>query len=139
MGSLTFALLLNVFTAAPDGPAIYQEHCASCHGDQEEGVDEEYDEALIGKRSVASLAKYIDRKMPEDEEHLVVGEDALAVAEYIHAASYSPAAQARPQHRPASSPPARAYSTSRNTNIAMPSPNSSPPSAGHAKTLEREV
>lgn len=97
MGVLPFALSLSILAAAPDGPAIYQEHCASCHGDEGEGVAEEYDEILVGKRSIASLTKYIDRKMPEDEEHLVVGEDALAVAAYIHEAFYSPEAQARLQ------------------------------------------
>ncbi|WP_411846701.1 DUF1592 domain-containing protein [Roseibacillus persicicus] len=95
--SLLILLSAGLFSQdeKPDGLAIYQKHCVSCHGEQGEGVDEEYDEALVGKRSIASLAKYIHRTMPEDEEDLVVDEDALAVAEYIHGAFYSPAAQER--------------------------------------------
>ncbi|MDQ8190466.1 DUF1592 domain-containing protein [Roseibacillus persicicus] len=95
--SLLILLSAGLFSqdGKPDGLAIYQKHCVSCHGEQGEGVDEEYDEALVGKRSIASLAKYIHRTMPEDEEDLVVDEDALAVAEYIHGAFYSPAAQER--------------------------------------------
>jgi len=58
--------------AASDGLNIYREHCAECHGDKGEGVDAEYDEPLIGDRSIGALAKYIDRTMPEDEEYLVV-------------------------------------------------------------------
>ncbi len=34
------------------GKEIYFEHCASCHGDEGEGVDEEYDEPLWGDRSL---------------------------------------------------------------------------------------
>ncbi|MGC6425526.1 MAG: DUF1592 domain-containing protein [Akkermansiaceae bacterium] len=80
---------------APDGAAIYKQHCASCHGDEGEGVDDEYDEALVGKRSIDWLTKYIDESMPEFEEHLVVGKDARAVSEYIYDAFYSPEAQAK--------------------------------------------
>jgi cytochrome c551/c552 len=97
--SLLLAFLLHAPLWAQvvpvDGHAIYEKHCASCHGDNGEGVDDEYDEALIGKRSVNSLAEYIHEWMPEFKEHLVVDADALAVAEYIHGAFYSPEAQAR--------------------------------------------
>ena len=94
---LQFLLLLlpSLALSAPDGSAIYTKHCASCHGDQGEGVDDEYDEALVGKRSLESLTKYIHKSMPEDEEDLVINEDAQAVAAYIHAAFYSPEAQAK--------------------------------------------
>lgn len=94
---LQFLLLLlpSLALSAPDGSAIYTKHCASCHGDQGQGVDDEYDEALVGKRSLESLTKYIHKSMPEDEEDLVINEDAQAVAAYIHAAFYSPEAQAK--------------------------------------------
>jgi cytochrome c553 len=80
---------------APDGEAIYARHCASCHGDDGQGVDDEYDEPLWGNRSPASLARYIHKSMPEDEEDAVVDADATAVAQYVYDAFYSPAAQAR--------------------------------------------
>ncbi len=88
-------LLTGLLPAAPDGLAIYQKHCAECHGDNGQGVDNEYDEPLVGDRSIKALARYIDETMPEFAEHLVVGEDALAVSEYIHQAFYSPDAQER--------------------------------------------
>lgn len=80
---------------ADRGAEIYVEHCASCHGDHGEGVAREYDEALVGKKSLKSLTKYIHRSMPEDDEDSVIDEDARLVAEYIHGAFYSPAAQAK--------------------------------------------
>ena len=77
------------------GAEIYREHCASCHGDKGQGVADEYDEALVGKKSIPSLAKYIHRTMPEENEDAVINEDAHLVAAYIHSAFYSPEAQAK--------------------------------------------
>jgi len=92
-------IFLSIFAILPangkSGAEIYTEHCASCHGDRGQGVANEYDEALVGKKTVESLAKYIHRTMPEDNEDDVVDDDALRVAEYIHAAFYSPEAQAK--------------------------------------------
>ncbi len=91
-----FLGLLTVLPALGNrGAKIYTQHCASCHGDQGEGVADEYDEALVGKKSVESLAKYIHRTMPEDDEDAVIDEDARLVSEYIHSAFYSPEAQAK--------------------------------------------
>ena len=81
--------------AARDGGTIYEEECASCHGDRGQGVDEEYDEPLWGDKSVESLARYIHKSMPEENEEAVEDEEAAVVAGYIHDAFYSPAAQAR--------------------------------------------
>jgi hypothetical protein len=80
---------------APDGKAIYEKRCASCHGAQGEGVADECDEPLVGRKSVESLTRYIDKWMPEDEGDKCVGADAAAVAAWMHGAFYSPAAQAR--------------------------------------------
>ncbi len=77
------------------GKVIYEKLCVECHGANGEGVKDEYDEPLYGERTVKSLAKRIDRTMPEDEEDLCVGEDAEAVAAYIHEAFYSPHARAK--------------------------------------------
>lgn len=92
------------------GAAIYQKHCASCHGANGEGVEEECPDPLQGERSLASLTRYIDRRMPEDEPHLVSGEDAEKVAEYIYAAFYSPTARA---DKPTAVKPAFARLTNR--------------------------
>jgi len=85
---------LSAEPGASTGEAIYQRHCASCHGKKGEGVQDEYEEPLRGNRSLASLARYIDRNMPDDDPDLVNGEEARQVAEYIIGAFYSAAAQA---------------------------------------------
>lgn len=77
------------------GAAIYRKLCLDCHGKNGEGVMDKYDEPLHGSRSIESLAKRIERTMPDDNVGACVGDDARKVAEYIHEAFYSPAAQAR--------------------------------------------
>ena len=93
---LTVAVLAIVLpaaaSAAPDGEAIYREHCQSCHGDGGQGGDLP---PLLGDRSVSQLTSYISDTMPEEDPEAVVGEDARAVAAYIHGAFYSPIAQDR--------------------------------------------
>lgn len=75
------------------GAAIYARQCAQCHGDRGQGVEDEYDKALAGDRSVQWLARRIDRTMPEGNADQCVGEDAQAVAQYIYESFYSPAAR----------------------------------------------
>lgn len=75
------------------GEAIYREHCQSCHGEGGQGSDDL--PPLVGDRSVSQLAGYIHDTMPEGEADLVAGDDARAVAAYIHGAFYSPIAQDR--------------------------------------------
>lgn len=69
--------------------------CVSCHGDQGQGVSGKYEEPINGNRTLESLAKRIDRTMPEEDPDLLDAEGSLAVAAYIYDAFYSPAAQAR--------------------------------------------
>ena len=80
------------------GLAIYREHCGRCHGDRGVGT-KDVPEPLVGDRSVNQLAAYIDETMPEDDPSKVTGTAARQVAEYIHAAFYSPVA--RDRNRPA--------------------------------------
>lgn len=77
------------------GAVIYKKLCLDCHGARGEGVMGKYEEPLYGDNSVQSLARRIDRTMPEDNEDACVGEDANQVAAYIYEAFYSPAAQSR--------------------------------------------
>ena len=96
---MRFWLLLGFLSTLPAfgdrGEQIYTKHCLSCHGDRGQGVADEYDESLIGTKSIASLAKYIHRTMPEEDEDAVIDQDAHLVAQYIHGAFYSPEAQAK--------------------------------------------
>ena len=82
--------------AAPRaGEAVYRQDCMSCHGPAGEGVAGKSDEPLVGEKSIASLAKYIAREMPEDDPGTLSMADATASAEYIHQAFYSAEARAR--------------------------------------------
>jgi hypothetical protein len=82
--------------AAPrSGEAVYRQDCMSCHGPVGEGVAGKSDEPLVGEKSVASLAKYIAKEMPEDDPGTLSLADATASAEYIHQAFYSGEARAR--------------------------------------------
>jgi Protein of unknown function (DUF1592)/Protein of unknown function (DUF1588)/PA14 domain/Protein of unknown function (DUF1595)/Cytochrome C oxidase, cbb3-type, subunit III len=95
-----FAWLLGVgsFALSADGPKsgeqIYRQQCASCHGKVGEG-SEDYPRALAGDRSVAQLARLIEKTMPEDDPGTCVGEDARLVSDFIYNAFYSRTARAR--------------------------------------------
>lgn len=78
-----------------DGPAIYVKHCVDCHGKSGEGVAGKADDALAGDRTLESLARYIDKNMPEDHPEVIGAEESQRVAAYIYEAFYSPAARAR--------------------------------------------
>ncbi|GEP46257.1 hypothetical protein BGE01nite_55480 [Brevifollis gellanilyticus] len=86
------------FAAAPaehPGKALYMKHCTECHGDRGQGVENEYDDLLTGTKSIESLAKQIDRTMPEDDPDLCDAEQSKLIADYIYGAFYSVEAQAR--------------------------------------------
>ncbi len=77
------------------GEVVYRQDCMGCHGPVGEGVAGKSDEPLVGEKSIASLAKYIAREMPEDDPGTLSMADATASAEYIHQAFYSAEARAR--------------------------------------------
>ncbi len=77
------------------GAVIYKKLCVECHAENGAAVKGKTDEPLTGSRDVATLAKRIERTMPEDHPELCVGEDAKAVAQYIYDAFYSVEARAR--------------------------------------------
>ena len=86
----------SAYSAAPEtGQAIFLERCASCHGKSGEGVADQYDAPLTGDATITELAKTIAETMPEDNPQACVGQEAEAVARYIHSSFYSPAAQLR--------------------------------------------
>lgn len=99
--AVIIAAILPFVAGAEDGAAVYKRLCADCHGGKGEGVAKKYDEPLFGERTVASLAKYIDKAMPDGEPEKTSAAESLAVAEYIYGAFYSPEARARnhpPKH-----------------------------------------
>lgn len=85
----------NLTQLLQQGRLVYKEQCAACHGARGEGVPDAYADRLIGDATVGELAKLISNTMPKDEANLCVGENAQAVAEYIHHEFYSEAAQIR--------------------------------------------
>ena len=59
-------MLTTCALAAPaehPGKALYQKLCAECHGSKGQGVEDEYDDALTGEKSIEALARQIDRTM----------------------------------------------------------------------------
>jgi len=92
---------LAAHVSAGDGDAedrgrrIYENQCAECHGDRGRGNEDFYPDPLIGDDSPGQLAELIADTMPEGEPELCQGDDAEAVAAYIHEAFYSEAAQIR--------------------------------------------
>jgi hypothetical protein len=82
--------------AAPRaGEVVYREDCMRCHGPVGQGVAGKADEPLVGEKSIAALARYIAREMPEDDPGTLSLADATASAEHIHQAFYSAEARAR--------------------------------------------
>src|ERR1041385_336437 len=77
------------------GAAIFTKLCADCHGKNGEGVKDEYDEPLVGERSLEALTRRVKRTMPDDDPGTLTAEEAAEVSAYIYDAFYSPKAQAR--------------------------------------------
>jgi hypothetical protein len=72
-----------------NGRQIYLRHCTGCHGRDGEGVPDKYGAPLGGNRSLERIRRIIVNTMPEDDPELCVGEEAEAVARYIHHTFYS--------------------------------------------------
>lgn len=77
------------------GKAIFQESCQQCHGTKGQGNDDSGTDPLLGDLTPRELTEVIIDTMPEEDPDECVGEDAAAVALYIHEAFYSLAAQQR--------------------------------------------
>lgn len=77
------------------GERIYTAQCVQCHGAAGAGVEDTYDDPLVGDSTVGELTEMIVETMPEEDPELCVSEDAASVASYIHHAFYSEAARIR--------------------------------------------
>ncbi|MEM6257630.1 MAG: DUF1592 domain-containing protein [Planctomycetota bacterium] len=78
----------GTYTTLERGSVIYATQCAACHGEKGQGVEGSYEQPLSGDRTLDWLTRRIERTMPEGESHKCVGEDAAAVAAYLHHAFY---------------------------------------------------
>ena len=77
------------------GEEIYRQACLDCHGENGEGVEDQYADPLVGDLTVGGLSELIAETMPEGDPEACVGKDAEAVAHYVHYNFYSDAAQVR--------------------------------------------
>jgi mono/diheme cytochrome c family protein len=82
-------------TMLEEGATIFRDSCTDCHGTTGEGVEGFYSDPLIGDLTVSGLARVISETMPEGSPEDCVGEDADAVAAWMHQAFYGEAAQNR--------------------------------------------
>ncbi|NJN06111.1 MAG: c-type cytochrome [Rhodobacteraceae bacterium] len=85
------------------GARIYHDQCIRCHGENGQGVAGKYDETLHGERSIESLAKYVARTMPEDQDEKTSPAEAApsrstCMGRFIH-----------PRHEPVSIRPGSIY------------------------------
>ena len=87
---------LATHAASPiSGGNIFRSQCASCHGSSGQGNEDFYPDALVGDSSIGELTAIISETMPEEDPESCVGEEAAAVASFIHQAFYGEAAQLR--------------------------------------------
>ena len=77
------------------GESIYRDKCQNCHGDGGRGVQEKYSDRLEGDLTIGGLTELVSETMPEENPESCVGNDAKAVAVYIHQTFYSEAARVR--------------------------------------------
>lgn len=71
------------------GKTIFVNRCAKCHGADGRGVADRDVEPLGGAATVDKLTELIQDTMPDDDPDACTGEDAAAVAAYIHSSFYS--------------------------------------------------
>ncbi len=70
------------------GKELYSIHCAECHGDLGQGVENEYAKPLVGNWPLEKLVRYIDGTMPDFDPDLVVGKEAEQVSSFIYESFY---------------------------------------------------
>lgn len=91
---LTFFAALTLAHADPDGPALFRQQCARCHGGEGQGA-RKYAKALQGDLSVAQLARLVRETMPEDNPNTLSDAESTAIAKWMHERFYSKIARER--------------------------------------------
>ncbi|MCR9294880.1 MAG: DUF1592 domain-containing protein [bacterium] len=95
-------------SAQEEGKKIYERQCASCHGQDGQGVEGLYEKPLGGERHRHDLLALVVDTMPEEEPESCVGQQAESVVEYIYERFYTAPKEAEssrlmrwtvPQHR----------------------------------------
>ena len=61
---------LAIATGEHPGAVIYMAQCAECHGADGQGVPDEYEDPLMGDRSIKSLARLIERNPKFDGQSI---------------------------------------------------------------------
>ena len=74
--------------SAQAGQILYNKHCAECHGDKGQGVEDEYSKPLIGDWPIEKIIRYVDKTMPDYEPGLVKGREAEEVSRFIFESFY---------------------------------------------------
>ena len=101
--ALALTLLVSLAAVPPcpaddsglTGEMIFRQQCARCHGSTGQGTKKHYPQPLIGDKSQGELARFIAKRMPEDDPGTCTGDDAAKVAAYVYEAFYSKTAQTR--------------------------------------------
>jgi len=70
------------------GEALFAKQCASCHGLKGRGVSDKYDKPLTGRVSLRELEELVTDTMPENDPEQCIGDEAKAVAAFIHKTFY---------------------------------------------------
>ena len=92
--STLLVLCLSSFLRAWCNPAIetgeklYAKHCAECHGENGEGVEDEFSKPLVGDWPLGKPIGYVNKTMPDYDPKLVTGKEAEAVSKFIFESFY---------------------------------------------------
>lgn len=85
----------NAAPKKPSGSTVYRQQCAKCHGSKGQGVKGKYDDELVGDWPIDKLIRYITKAMPDEHPEKCVGEEAVAVSQWMYDAFYSQEARLR--------------------------------------------
>lgn len=72
------------------GEKLFAKQCASCHGNDGQGVEDHYPEPLGGDYPLAHLLQVITDTMPEEDPEACVDQNARDVAVYVYRRFYDP-------------------------------------------------
>ena len=70
------------------GKKLYIQHCAECHGENGEGVEDEFSKPLVGDWPLGKLTDYVIKTMPDYDPELVTGKEAEAVSKFVFESFY---------------------------------------------------